>query len=282
VLLTSAIKGTVILNRIKGITVVKEDANETWLRAGAGEVWHDLVLHAIGNNLGGIENLALIPGTVGAAPIQNIGAYGVEVKDTITEVECWHWEEKKLVTFSNEDCRFGYRDSVFKHSLKGKVVVTAVTFRLSKQPVLHIDYGAIRDELKAMELEPSVQSIAQAVINIRRSKLPDPAVIGNAGSFFKNPTISRDAFAGLQARYPAIPSFPASEGLVKIPAGWLIEQCGWKGYRSGNAGVHAKQALVLVNYGNATGREIWGLSDAVLHSVNETFGIELEREVQVW
>lgn len=282
VLFTSEIKGTVILNRIKGISVVQEDANTVWMRAGAGEVWHDLVLHAIGNNLGGLENLALIPGTVGAAPIQNIGAYGVEVKDTIIEVECWQWEEKKLITFRNEDCHFGYRDSIFKHNLKGQVVVTSVTFRLSKHPVLRTDYGAIRDELKSMGLQPSVQSIAQAVINIRRSKLPDPAFIGNAGSFFKNPTIQQDVFLALQERHPAIPSYPATEGLVKIPAGWLIEQCGWKGYRSGDAGVHAKQALVLVNYGGATGNEIWALSDAVLQSVKQTFGIELEREVQVW
>jgi UDP-N-acetylmuramate dehydrogenase len=282
VLLTSAIKGTVILNRIKVISVVREDADSVWLRAGAGEVWHDLVLYAIANNLGGIENLALIPGTVGAAPIQNIGAYGVEVKDTITEVECWHWQEKKIITFSNEDCRFGYRDSIFKHDLKGKVVVTAVTFRLSKHPVLHTDYGAIREELKTIGLEPSVQSIAQAVINIRRSKLPDPAIIGNAGSFFKNPTIPKDLFAELQERFPTIPSYPAAEGLVKVPAGWLIEQCGWKGHRSGDAGVHARQALVLVNYGTATGSEIWALSDAVLQSVKQTFGIELDREVQVW
>lgn len=282
VLLASPVKGTVILNRIRGIETIKEDADNVWLRAGAGEVWHDLVLHAIGNGLGGIENLALIPGTVGASPIQNIGAYGVEVKDTIAEVEAWDWEEGRLRNFSNEECRFGYRDSIFKATLKARVVVTAVTFRLTKHPVLHTDYGAIRDELAAMGAEPSVASIAQAVINIRRSKLPDPAVIGNAGSFFKNPTIEAAHFAELRLAHPAIPAYPAPDGRVKVPAGWLIEQCGWKGRRIGDAGIHAKQALVVVNHGGATGAELWALSEQVLKDVKARFGIELEREVQVW
>ncbi len=282
VLLTGPISGTVILNRIQGITTLREDADAVCLRVGAGEVWHDLVLYAISNNLGGIENLALIPGTVGAAPIQNIGAYGAEVKDVITEVEAWDMEDNTLETFRNADCNFGYRDSIFKHELKGKVVITSVTFRLSKHPTLHTEYGAIRDELQTMNAQPSVQSIAQAVINIRQSKLPDPAQIGNAGSFFKNPTISQEAFRAIQQRFPTIPSYPAPDGLVKVPAGWLIEQSGWKGYREGDAGVHARQALVLVNYGSATGRDIWELSDKVLASVQSKFGIELEREVQVW
>ncbi len=282
VLLTGPISGTVILNRIKGITALHEDADAVWLRVGAGEVWHALVLYAINNNLGGIENLALIPGTVGAAPIQNIGAYGVEVKDAIIEVEAWDIEAGKLLTFKNADCNFGYRDSIFKHELKGKVVITSVTFRLSKHPTLHTEYGAIRDELQSMNDKASVQSIAQAVINIRQSKLPDPAQIGNAGSFFKNPTITRDAFSALQQHFPTIPSYPAPKGLVKVPAGWLIEQSGWKGHREGDAGIHARQALVLVNYGSATGGDIWELSDKVLASVQSKFGIELEREVQVW
>jgi UDP-N-acetylmuramate dehydrogenase len=282
VLITAPVKGTVILNRIKGINAIGENSDSVTVRVGAGEVWHDLVLYATENGLGGIENLALIPGTVGATPIQNIGAYGVEVKDTIESVEIWDWERGEAGAFSNADCRFGYRDSIFKHELKGRVVITAVSFRLSKRPVLHTDYGAIRHELAAMGLEPSVQSIAQAVINIRGSKLPDPAVIGNAGSFFKNPTISAEAFDQLRGRFPAIPSYPAGDGLVKVPAGWLIEQCGWKGYRSGNVGMHAKQALVLVNYGAAVGGEVWELSGKVLQSVLDTFGIELEREVQVW
>lgn len=282
VLLTAPVQGTVILNRIKGFEVTDEDTAGVTLRVGAGEVWHDLVLYAISNNLGGIENLALIPGTVGAAPIQNIGAYGVEVKDSILEVEAWDWTQQKLITFDNAACRFGYRDSIFKHEMKGRVVVTAVIFRLSRHTVLHTDYGAIRDELKTIGAEPSVQSIAQAVINIRRSKLPDPAVVGNAGSFFKNPTITKSAFESLRQRFPMIPSYSAPEGMVKVPAGWLIEQCGWKGHRNGDAGIHPKQALVLVNYGGASGDEIWKLSEAVLQSVKATFGMELEREVQVW
>ncbi len=282
VLLKGPVAGTVLLNRIRGIAVVREDRGHVWLRAGAGEIWHGLVEHAIAQGLGGIENLALIPGTVGASPIQNIGAYGVEVKDTISEVEVWDWEAGKLRVFEHRECRFGYRDSIFKHELKGKVVVTAVTFKLSRQPVLHVEYGAIREELARMNAAPGVASIAQAVSNIRRSKLPDPAVIGNAGSFFKNPVVPEEQFQQLRAAYPAIPSYPAGEDAVKVPAGWLIEACGWKGYRRGDAGVHARQALVLVNYGAATGAEIWALSEEVMASVQARFGIALEREVQVW
>ncbi len=282
VLLTGPVIGTVVLNRLTGISVLREDADHVWLRSGAGEVWHELVMYAIGKGLGGIENLALIPGTVGAAPIQNIGAYGVEVKDTITEVEAWDRELGVLRTFSAADCRFGYRDSAFKHEWKDRAIVTAVTFRLSKRPAFHTGYGAIREELAAMGAEPSTQAIAQAVIHIRRSKLPDPAEIGNAGSFFKNPTIPGDEFEPLVAKFPSLPSYPAGDGFVKIPAGWLIEQCGWKGFRNGDAGVHAKQALVLVNYGGAKGAEILALAKEVMASVRERFGIGLEPEVQVW
>jgi UDP-N-acetylmuramate dehydrogenase len=282
ILLTAPVKGTVILNRIAGISVIREDPQAVWLRAGAGVVWHDLVMYAIENGLGGIENLALIPGTVGAAPIQNIGAYGVEVKDTVAEVTAWDIAANKPVVLDNAACGFAYRDSIFKHELKGKVIITAVTFRLSKHPELHTDYGAIRDELAVMQSGLSIQSIAQAVINIRRSKLPDPALIGNAGSFFKNPTITRELFDNLHERFPNLPSYPAKDDMVKVPAGWLIERCGWKGRRIGDAGVHARQALVLVNYGHATGHDIWALSEQVLQSVRASFGIELEREVQVW
>ena len=282
VLLTQDINGLVILNRLKGIAIEKEDAHHAWIRVAAGEVWHDLVQYAIGNELGGIENLALIPGTVGASPIQNIGAYGVEVKETIEAVTCWHWQGKTFKTYSNTDCQFGYRDSIFKHSLKGKVLVTSVLFKLSKQPVLRTAYGAIIQELEAMGVAPSVQHIAQAVINIRSSKLPDPAKIGNAGSFFKNPTIPTAQYQELLQRYPLLPSYPVSDDLVKIPAGWMIEQCGWKGKRIGDAGIHAKQSLVLVNYAHAKGDEIWQLSEQVVQSVQQSFGILLEREVQVW
>ncbi len=281
VLFTKNVEALIVLNRLKGIIIEKEDADHTWVRVQAGELWHDFVLFAIGKNLGGIENLALIPGTTGASPIQNIGAYGVEVKETIEEVEAWIWEEKKFLTLSNAACNFGYRDSIFKHSLKGKVLVTSVLFKLNKHPVLRTAYGAINTELEIMKLAPSVKNIARAVINIRRSKLPDPAVIGNAGSFFKNPTIPVAQFAALRAEHPQMPSYSVNEFLVKVPAGWLIEQCGLKWFRKGDAGVHAAQALVLVNYGSATGAEIWQLSAEVIGAVQQKFGIELEREVQV-
>ncbi len=282
ILLLGDVEGIVLLNRLKGITLVREDEQFKWFQVASGEIWHDFVMLTVEQGLGGIENLALIPGTVGAAPIQNIGAYGVEAMSSTESVTVWHWEEGKFITFSNEACHFGYRDSIFKHELKDKAFITSVVFRLSKQPVLNTNYGAIEQELQAMGATPSIHSVAQAVINIRRSKLPDPAVIGNAGSFFKNPAIPIEQHKALLTNYPEMPSYPFSEQLVKIPAGWLIEQCGWKGYRSGDAGVHAKQALVLVNYGAAQGADIWQLSTDILHSVREKFGIELEREVQVW
>lgn len=281
VLFTKNVTELVILNRLTGIIIEKEDADHTWLRVQAGEPWHNLVLFAIDRGLGGIENLALIPGTTGASPIQNIGAYGVEVKETIAGVEAWHWEEKKLITLNNADCGFGYRDSIFKHALKGKVLITSVLFRLNKNPELRTSYGAINQELEMMQLEPSVKTVAQAVINIRRSKLPDPAVIGNAGSFFKNPVVPVVQYEALKLAHPEIPAYPLNDQQVKVPAGWLIEQCGLKGFRKGDAGVHAKQALVLVNYGGATGAAIWQLSGEVIAAVSTKFGILLEREVQV-
>jgi UDP-N-acetylmuramate dehydrogenase len=283
ILLTQPIKGLVVHNRLKGITVEKEDDKHVWLRVQAGELWHDVVLYAINKGLGGIENLALIPGTAGASPMQNIGAYGVEVKDTITEVSFWHWGEKAFGTFNNSECSFGYRDSIFKHGLKGQTFITSVVYKLSKQHTYNVSYGAIEQELQSMGVEElSVKAIAYAVMNIRTSKLPDPKVIGNAGSFFKNPTISLSHFEKLRAQHEHVPSYPVSNTSVKVPAGWLIEQCGWKGYRKDDMGVHAKQALVLVNYGNAKGAEIWKLSGEIVASVAERFGIELEREVQVW
>ena len=282
ILLTKPVEGMVILNRLKGIEVVQEDANHVWIKAAAGEVWHDLVQYAIGNNFGGIENLALIPGTVGASPIQNIGAYGVEVRETISMVYGWHWAEGHAVALTNEQCRFGYRDSIFKQELKDKILVTSVVFRLSKHPEFRTSYGAITQELEVMGLQPSVKNIANAVINIRRSKLPDPAIIGNAGSFFKNPAILKGLYETLHQQYPLLPSYPVDDDHVKVPAGWLIEHCGWKGIRIEDAGVHVKQALVLVNYGHAGGHEILQLSEDVIQSVKAAFGIELEREVQIW
>jgi len=283
ILLTKPVEGLVIRNCLKGISVTEENDEHVWLEVKAGEVWHDLVMHSIDQNLGGLENLSLIPGCVGASPMQNIGAYGAEVKETVDEVTAWHWEEQQFITLQNSDCRFGYRESVFKHELKDKVLITSVTFKLHKIHCLNTSYGAIQQQLEVMGVsEPSIKSVSQAVIAIRISKLPDPKQIGNAGSFFKNPTISKDQFIRLQEHYPAIPSYPVSNELVKIPAGWLIEQTGWKGYKEGSVGVHEKQALVLVNYGNANGGDIWNLSEEILLSVKEKFGITLEREVNVW
>jgi UDP-N-acetylmuramate dehydrogenase len=282
ILLTKPVTGLVILNCLKGINIIKEDADSVWLKVNSGEVWHELVLYAIKNGWAGLENLALIPGSVGAAPIQNIGAYGIEVKETIQLVEAWNWNDEAFVTYNNTECQFGYRDSIFKHGLKDKIFITSVTFKLHKTPQYNTAYGAVEQELQRMGVRDlSIKAIADAVIHIRTSKLPDPKQIGNAGSFFKNPTIPKDQFQLLQHAFPSMPSYTAHNG-VKIPAAWLIEQCGWKGYRKGDAGVHEKQALVLVNYGHVNGDEIWQLSEEILRSVNQKFGITLEREVQVW
>ena len=284
ILLTAAVAGTVVLNRIPGIAEEKEDDSHAWLRVGGGEEWHHFVMHCITHDLGGVENLALIWGTVGAAPIQNIGAYGVEAKETIVSVRGWHWEEKTFVELSAEECRFGYRDSIFKRALKDKVFITSVLFKLRKSPTdFATGYGAIREELeRAHHGTPSLRAVAEAVIAIRGSKLPDPRWIGNAGSFFKNPTVPRSQYEALLARHPSIPSYPVDDASVKIPAGWLVEACGLKGRREGHVGVHEKQALVIANYGGASGGEVWELSEKVLRIVNERFGILLEREVQVW
>ena len=283
ILFTKPVQGLVVHNTLKGISVEKEDNDHIWLKVASGEVWHNLVLYAINNGWGGLENLALIPGTVGASPMQNIGAYGTEAKETIESVTCWHWQEKTFVAYNNSECAFGYRDSIFKHGLKDKVFITSVVYKLRKQPTYNTSYGAIEQELGEMGVtELSVKAIAQAVINIRTSKLPDPKHAGNAGSFFKNPTIPVTHYERLHSEYPDIPSYKVNDAMIKVPAGWLIEKCGWKGYRSGDIGVHARQALVLVNYGNAKGSDIWKLSGDIVNSVQEKFGIELEREVQVW
>jgi UDP-N-acetylmuramate dehydrogenase len=282
ILLTTPIADVVLLNKLTGIEILYQDKDYVWLSVSAGEIWHNLVQHVISKGWGGLENLALIPGTVGAAPIQNIGAYGVEVCSTIESVTYWHLTDKNFVSLTNVECRFGYRDSIFKQDLKGKILITSVVFKLSKHPIFNTSYGAIEEELQQMKALPSVQTIAQAVINIRTSKLPNPQITGNAGSFFKNPTISHTRYTQLLNQHVAIPHYPVGNDMVKIPAAWLIEQCGWKGYRKGDAGVHNKQALVLVNYGAATGNELWQLSSQIVDSVLQKFGIELEREVQVW
>lgn len=283
VLLTHTLHGILLHNKIKGIEKEKEDDDHVWVKVGAGEVWHDFVMYAIANHWAGVENLALIPGTVGAAPIQNIGAYGVEAKEVIDHVTAWHWEMQQEVPYQNAECAFGYRDSIFKHQLKDKVFITSVTFKLSKKPNYNTSYGAIEQELQKMDIqEISIAAIADAVIAIRSSKLPNPREIGNAGSFFKNPTIPIEQYDALKESFPTIPSYPVNETMVKVPAGWLIEQCGWKGFRAGDVGVHEKQALVLVNYGTATGGAVWDLSDNIVKTVHDKYGIELEREVQVW
>jgi UDP-N-acetylmuramate dehydrogenase len=282
ILLTQDYDGLVLKNEIKGINKLNEDEAFVYIQAGAGENWHQFVLYCIENNWAGVENLSLIPGNVGASPMQNIGAYGVEIKDVFHELKAFHRKEKTNYTFSLKDCDFGYRESVFKRKYKDEFVIINVTYKLRKQPVFNTSYGAIEEELERMKVkELSIIAISNAVINIRSSKLPNPAEIGNAGSFFKNPEISNAQFEILKTQFPAIVGYPLPNGNVKLAAGWLIEQCGWKGYRKGDAGCHAKQALVLVNYGNANGDEIYNLSEEILQSVKEKFGVILEREVNI-
>ena len=279
---TKNFDGLVLKNELQGIEKIKEDEACVYVKAGAGVTWHQLVVHCISNNYAGMENLSLIPGNTGASPMQNIGAYGVEIKDVFYELEAFHLQEKGIVVFNLNDCEFGYRESVFKRKLKGQFVIMSVTYRLQKKPVFNTSYGAIEQELEAMGIkELSIQSISQAVINIRSSKLPNPSEIGNAGSFFKNPEIAGDSFEQLKINFPEIVGYELPNGNVKLAAGWMIEQCGWKGYRKGDAGCHARQALVLVNYGKATGGEIYALSEEIIHSVQEKFGVVLEREVNI-
>ncbi|WP_336516501.1 UDP-N-acetylmuramate dehydrogenase [Pollutibacter soli] len=281
-LLTNDFNGLVIKNNIPGIRKTAEDEQHVYVTVGAGENWHETVMHCIDMGWGGLENLALIPGNTGASPMQNIGAYGVEIKDHFYQLEAWDIEDKKTVIFTAAECEFGYRESVFKGRLKNRFVITSVSFRLDKNPAFHITYGAIREELERQGVQDlSIRAIADAVISIRRSKLPDPAVIGNAGSFFKNPEIPASQFEELKSVYPEIVGYPLPGAMVKLAAGWLIEKAGWKGYREGDAGCHAKQALVLVNYGNASGHEILKLSDKISESVREKFGVHLQKEVNV-
>ncbi len=282
-LLTKDIEKLVVHLNLKGISIDKESENTVHLTVNAGENWHEFVLWCIQEDYGGIENLSLIPGNVGTCPIQNIGAYGVEVKDTITKVEAVEINSGKLVTFSNKECEFGYRNSIFKNKVKGKYIITSVSFQLTKGTHhLNTSYGAIENELGNKKItNPSIKDISDAVIAIRKSKLPDPKEIGNSGSFFKNPVISTTLFEKLKEKYPTITSYPISEEEVKVPAGWLIEQCGFKGKRFGEYGVHEKQALVLVNYGNASGKDIYTLAQTIQKTIKETFTIDLEIEVNV-
>jgi UDP-N-acetylmuramate dehydrogenase len=269
-------------NKIKGIEIIKEEGDDVYVQAGAGEVWHHLVMYCVDKGLGGIENLSLIPGTVGAAPMQNIGAYGAEIKDIFFSLEAISMRDGKVKKFTTSECEFGYRESAFKKALKGLYVITSVTLKLNRKPVLNVSYGAIKSTLDEMGVKDlSIQAISNAICQIRSSKLPDPAKIGNAGSFFKNPEIPEHQFRELLSKYPDIPSYKTVPGMVKVPAGWLNEQCGWKGKIVGQTGVHKNQALVLVNFGNAKGEEIKKLSEDIKKSVKEKFGIELETEVNI-
>ncbi len=288
ILLTKDFEGLVLKNEVSGIEKIAEDESFVYIKSGAGENWHQFVIHCIDNNWAGIENLSLIPGCVGASPMQNIGAYGVEIKDVFHELTAFHLKEHRIENFRLEDCEFGYRESVFKGKLKDQYVILDVTLRLNKTPKFNTSYGAVESELEKMGVrELTIRAISEAVINIRSSKLPDPAVIGNAGSFFKNPTISAESFQNLKSKFQKIVGFENADGTVKLAAGWLIEQCApenaksWKGFRIGDAGVHAKQALVLVNYGHASGKDILQLSELVMQSVFEKFGVMLEREVNI-
>jgi len=281
ILFTKDFDGLVIKNNFKGIAVDKENTEHVYIKAGAGENWHNFVLHCISQNYAGIENLSLIPGNIGAGPMQNIGAYGVELKDVFHELEAYEISSGDIRKFNADDCRFGYRESVFKNIHKDKFIIISVTLRLHKKPEYNTTYGAIEQELEKMGVkELNIAAISQAVCNIRRSKLPDPAEIGNAGSFFKNPVVSNELFQTIKNEFPSVVGYPSGKEM-KLAAGWLIEQCGWKGYRKDDYGVHKNQALVLVNYGNAKGDDIYNLSQDVMDAVNKKFGVVLEREVNI-
>ena len=280
ILFTQDVDALVLHNHIRGIELRDENSDHIFLTVGAGENWHQLVLYCIDHGYAGIENLSLIPGTVGAAPIQNIGAYGVELKDVLHAVHTIDIANNAPCVFNNTECQFGYRDSVFKNALKNKHIVTHVVLRLNKKPVFHVEYGAIREKLADRDL--SIKNISDAVIHIRQEKLPDPAIIPNAGSFFKNPVISAALFHTLYTHHPKMPYFAEPNGTYKIPAGWLIEQCGLKGKRFGKVGVHVNQALVLVNYGGGTGAEIKALSELIQKTVQDQFGIALVTEVNIY
>lgn len=283
ILLTKDFDGLIIKISLKGIEIVHEDEETVTVKVGAGEIWHDFVMYCVDHNWGGLENLSLIPGTVGAAPMQNIGAYGVEIKKNILAVEALEISSGEVKLFTNEQCKFGYRESIFKQSLKEKYIISSVTLTLTKKNHHYvISYGAIEETLRQHGVtSPSVKSISDAVIHIRRSKLPDPSRIGNAGSFFKNPSIQANLYDFIKKNNPTLPSYPGENGLIKIPAAWLIEQCGWKGKTFNNIGVHKDQSLVLVNYGGGKGDDLWQLAMNIQASVNEKYNIILQPEVNM-
>ena len=283
ILFTKNFEGLVLKNEIEGFNTIQESDKSVLVEAGAGMNWHEFVIKCLDLNFGGVENLSLIPGNVGASPMQNIGAYGVEIKDVFEYLDAIHIKTGTLKRFTNEDCAFGYRESIFKNKFKGQYIISRVGFRLTKEHVINTSYGAINKELENQNiLNPNIKDVSNAVIAIRKSKLPDPNKIGNAGSFFKNPIIPLATLTVLQEKYPSVPNYPAGAESVKLAAGWLIEQAGWKGKTFNESyGVHKNQALVLVNYGNASGNEILNLSNLIIEDVKEKFGVHLEREVNI-
>jgi UDP-N-acetylmuramate dehydrogenase len=282
VLFTKNYDGLIIKNELKGIEKIAEDAEHVYVKVSAGEVWHAFVLYCLQNNLAGAENLALIPGCAGASPMQNIGAYGVEIKDIFQELTALHRNDLITNSFSNSECEFGYRESVFKNKYKNQFVITDVTYKLNKQPHFNIEYGAIMQELEKENIHDlSIQAIAHAVMTIRTSKLPDPKQVGNAGSFFKNPSVTKEFYLQLKEKFQVLNAYENEDGTMKLAAGWMIEQCGFKGFRQGDAGVHEKQALVLVNYGNATGNNVLQICKQVQDAVLEKFGVMLTPEVNI-
>ncbi|WP_430403934.1 UDP-N-acetylmuramate dehydrogenase [Fluviicola sp.] len=283
ILLTKDLPFFVLKNEISGIEVVAETETDVVLKVGSGVEWHSFVRYTVEKGWGGIENMSLIPGSVGASPMQNIGAYGVEIKDSFVSLEALHIDSLELHTFNKEQCEFGYRESVFKRALKDQYVIVSVSYALLKHPKMNTTYGAIQSEIEVMGVEDiTVDTVSQAVMNIRRSKLPDPKELGNAGSFFKNPVVSKSDFEKIATNYPDAPHYPQESGEEKLAAGWMIEKAGWKGKRIGNCGVHEKQALVLVNYGGATGQEIFDLSTMIIEDIRSKFGVTLEREVNIF
>jgi UDP-N-acetylmuramate dehydrogenase len=281
-LLTKDFDGIVLKNEILGKNILEETADSVLVKIGGGENWHEFVLWAVENGFGGIENMSLIPGSVGASPMQNIGAYGVEIKDVFDHLYAYHIETRETQRFSLEECQFGYRESVFKRSLKNQYVITEVCFRLEKNRKVNTTYGAIEQELQKMNISsPTIRDVSNAVIAIRQSKLPNPAELGNAGSFFKNPVVELPIANSILEKFPNAPIYPAENEKKKLAAGWLIEQAGWKGKTVGTCGVHKLQALVLVNYGGSTGNQIFDLSSAIISDIQEKFGVTLEREVNI-
>lgn len=282
ILFTRDFDGLVLKNEIDGFEVVESSDDWAIVESGGGVVWHSFVLRCIQEGLGGIENLSLIPGSVGASPMQNIGAYGIEIKDVFESLKALHIDSGEIHTFDHEQCQFGYRESVFKRALKGQYIILSVRYKLSKRNHrLNTSYGAIESELEAMNVSnPTIQDVSNAVIRIRQSKLPNPAEIGNAGSFFKNPVVSDDVVASIKKSHESFPHYPAPNG-TKLAAGWLIDQAGWKGKTFGSYGVHKNQALVLVNYGESDGQDIYNLSENIIQDIKNRFGVELEREVNI-